>query len=328
MEIEKLSALRIGALGLPGDGIQAIAHGRKDQHFIESSIEIGNCYRIEAYACSEPNRHVNALPHPVNMRIGAASSIIPITNTDEFPRQYFNFCDRTTLDTLCDDENVSTDYFGILRGIEDKTKKDGSLYVVLTLMDASNQDIQVTLWEEVATSNERFDREAIENSPHPTILAVTAMKVTSFLGRLQLKSTFGTFTFINPKDAAIEGFLNSDRGIDDTTTATEQTTSSTSSAVNRELAYTMSTIIQKEKKDLAAQKDHHSGTVRGTVNRVSEVVVQATPPTTVIPTNPPVGSQQPKSKARIKQNPTAVKRLDFSTTDDGSATPKKSKKGD
>ncbi|KAI3705062.1 hypothetical protein L1987_75294 [Smallanthus sonchifolius] len=85
MEIEKLSALRIGALGLPGDGIQAIAHGRKDQHFIESSIEIGNCYRIEAYACSEPNRHVNALPHPVNMRIGAASSIIPITNTDEFP---------------------------------------------------------------------------------------------------------------------------------------------------------------------------------------------------------------------------------------------------
>ncbi|KAI3812854.1 hypothetical protein L1987_17567 [Smallanthus sonchifolius] len=148
-----------------GDGIQAIAHGRKDQQFVESSNEIGNCYCIEAYACVEPNRHVNAF---VNMRIGASSSIIPITNTDEFPRQYFNFCSRAT---LCDNENVATDYFGILRGIEDKTKKDGN----------PNQDIQVTLWEEVATSNERFDREAIKNSPHPTILAVTAMKVTSFL---------------------------------------------------------------------------------------------------------------------------------------------------
>ncbi|KAI3763375.1 hypothetical protein L1987_53832 [Smallanthus sonchifolius] len=139
MEIEKLSALRIKALGLPveiralrkwhprfklcdtcyvfvdrcGDGIQAIAHGRKDQQFVESSIEIGNCYRIEAYACSEPNKHVNALAHPVNMRIGAASSIVPITNTYEFPRQYFNFCSRTTLDTFCDDENVSTGHLHI-----------------------------------------------------------------------------------------------------------------------------------------------------------------------------------------------------------------------
>ncbi|KAI3763376.1 hypothetical protein L1987_53833 [Smallanthus sonchifolius] len=120
-------------------------------------------------------------------------------------------------------------------------------------MDASNQDIQVTLWEEVATSSERFDREAIENSPHPAILAVTAMKVTSFLGRLQLKSTFGTFTFVNPKDAAIEDFLNSDKGIHSTATATEQTTSSTSTAVNREAAYTMSSIIQKEKKELTAK---------------------------------------------------------------------------
>lgn len=87
---------------LQGDVIQAIAHNNKDWKFVESRINLMLCYKIENYVCVPTDQFINVLPHPVNIRIGCASSITPVADTETLPRQYFNFYIHENLEPLRD----------------------------------------------------------------------------------------------------------------------------------------------------------------------------------------------------------------------------------
>ncbi|MFS7968534.1 hypothetical protein Hanom_Chr09g00798641 [Helianthus anomalus] len=47
----------------------------------------------------------------------------------------------------------------------------------------SNQDITVTLWEEIATVKSRFNRAEIEAGVAPVILAMTGLKAKTYYGK-------------------------------------------------------------------------------------------------------------------------------------------------
>nr|XP_043630939.1 uncharacterized protein LOC122602302 [Erigeron canadensis] len=192
-----------------GVGIQAIAWGKKDQKHVESLIEVGNYFEIDRYACAKPVKYINALPHETNMRIGFTTLITPLEDLPKIPHHYFNFGTYQKLRDICDSEDEITDYNRRLQGIiEDKTKRDGSPFVTFNIIDISDEPIQVTLWNEIATTKNRFDRKSIEKATGPVIIAVTSMKVSSYSRRSALQSTGNTFVFLNPQTAETEHFLN------------------------------------------------------------------------------------------------------------------------
>ncbi|KAI3828745.1 hypothetical protein L1987_02854 [Smallanthus sonchifolius] len=234
MEVERIASLKLHATGLPievrvlrkwtphlkpndtcylfvdrfGDAIQAIAHNN-DQKYIDSKINVLKCYRIESYVCVPISPTINVVSHYVHLRIGAATSIDSIHDTDILPQQYFEFCQYENLDSLRGDSHQVIDFIGLLQGMEEKTTKDRKPFVNLTLTNASNHSIQTTLWKEIVTSSNIYNKQAIEKSEFPAVIAVTSMRIVQYQCRLQLSSTATTYVYLNPNSSLTEKLLNS-----------------------------------------------------------------------------------------------------------------------
>ncbi|KAD5317783.1 hypothetical protein E3N88_17729 [Mikania micrantha] len=67
-----------------------------------------------------------------------------------------------------------------------------------------NENIEVALWEEISTSSNRFNRKVVEESTHPTVITVTAVKVKGFFNTKQLWSAGATHVYLNPRCAETE----------------------------------------------------------------------------------------------------------------------------
>ncbi|KAJ0764326.1 putative nucleic acid-binding, replication factor A [Helianthus annuus] len=224
METERLSALRVGSPAKAihvrllrkwnpryqpqdicyifvdkfGDAIQAITESR-DKISVEPKLNMLMSYRIEHYVCGSISQYHNILSHPVNLRLGSIASIVPTPDNNELPRSYFNFCTYERLEPLCGSKDQVIDFIGLLQRIDDNMTKDNEPYVNLTLTDSNNNNIVATLWKEISTSKDRFNRSSIENSHYPSVIAVTAMKVirNRYLNNLQLWSTYPTYVYLN-----------------------------------------------------------------------------------------------------------------------------------
>ncbi|MFS7997992.1 putative nucleic acid-binding protein [Helianthus anomalus] len=118
-----------------GFGIQAVVKGDERKH-VEPKLDIQSCYKIEGYACIDPDDYTNTLSHPATMCIGSATTFTPIPDTMELPDLYFEFATRRKLELEAKKERGIIDYIGILQEIEDKTTKEGRPYVVLLLRDS------------------------------------------------------------------------------------------------------------------------------------------------------------------------------------------------
>ncbi|KAJ0780226.1 putative nucleic acid-binding protein [Helianthus annuus] len=182
-----------------GDAIQAITESR-DKISVEPKLNMLMSYHIEHYVCSSISQYHNILSHPVNLRLGSIASIVPTPDDDELPWFYFNFCTYERLEPLCGSKDQVIDFIGLLQRIDDNVTKDNEPYVNLTLTDSNNNNIVATLWKEISTSKDRFNRSSIENSHYPSVIAVTAMKVirNRYLNNLQLWSTYPTYVYLNP----------------------------------------------------------------------------------------------------------------------------------
>ncbi|KAK1414681.1 hypothetical protein QVD17_30431 [Tagetes erecta] len=121
----------------------------------------------------------------------------PIPDTGEIPRDHFDIATRERMEAACD-KDVLIDYIGILDDTNDKLTIDGKPFVVLKILDCSNQYIHATLWEEIAISLERYARPVIDCAKHPKIIALTALKVKVIGGRIRLQSTAATYVYLHP----------------------------------------------------------------------------------------------------------------------------------
>ncbi|KAD4888565.1 hypothetical protein E3N88_20638 [Mikania micrantha] len=181
-----------------GEAIVAIAH-KEERRYVEPKLTVLSCYKIEDYVCVPANSYVNIINHTVALRIGAAASIEKLVDKETLPRLYFEFCPYENIDALLESSQHLIDYIGLITARNYKTKPNtGEPYLRLTLTNSSGQSIEVTIWKEIISKYDRFDKEAIDNAKHPAIVAATSLRVGQFQGQTQLSSTAATYVYLNP----------------------------------------------------------------------------------------------------------------------------------
>ncbi|KAK1413957.1 hypothetical protein QVD17_29694 [Tagetes erecta] len=180
-----------------GVAVQALAKG-SEQRSVEARLRIGSCYLMQNYACSKLLPHCNVLTHSTNLIIGGATTFTAIPDNGEIPTSYFDFASRQRMERACDKEVEFIDYNVILINIENKLTTTEKPYVILKVKDCSNEIMYITLWEEIATSVQRFNRPIIQAAADPVIIGLTSLKVRSFNGKLKLQSSAATHVYLNP----------------------------------------------------------------------------------------------------------------------------------
>ncbi|KAK9052994.1 hypothetical protein SSX86_029624 [Deinandra increscens subsp. villosa] len=181
---------------IEADGIHAIAAASYKQAY-DAPLELLNCYRIATFACEDPVIYLKTVDHPVSLRFGSTATITTIPDSMIYPRLYFNFTKYEDLTESTEASDVYIDFIGLVDHIVDATKKDRDPYVRMFLKTERNT-ITTTLWKEIVTSPDRFNRAELDSTTRPCTVSLTAVKVTKHRGWFQLTSTPATYTYINP----------------------------------------------------------------------------------------------------------------------------------
>ncbi|KAK9079892.1 hypothetical protein SSX86_001565 [Deinandra increscens subsp. villosa] len=93
---------------------------------------------------------------------------------ESIPRTYFEFQKRENLHLFEDTKKrYVVDYIGRLGHIQDLIDGDQKPFVRLTLLDASDNPIVLTLWNETIIAPEKFNRAALNSASFPAIVAAT-----------------------------------------------------------------------------------------------------------------------------------------------------------
>ncbi|KAK9073902.1 hypothetical protein SSX86_006496 [Deinandra increscens subsp. villosa] len=130
------------------------------------------------------------------------TTVTPLGPRD-IPTMYFKFAFRHMLEERTKDKYPNlTDYYGRVVKCIGLQQNNDYRTVKITLLDHTGQDIVVTLWQSIALS---FTKEDIIGQ----ILVVSAVKVTKYLGKLQLESTDITVTYINPPLPNLQEIISS-----------------------------------------------------------------------------------------------------------------------
>ncbi|KAK9070869.1 hypothetical protein SSX86_009437 [Deinandra increscens subsp. villosa] len=191
-----------------GDAIQAVAHGQRNIRFAEGKLELHLCYRIEGYVCDSVDSYLNIISHPVHLLLGPAATITQVDKPDDFPSHYFEPMIYSELRSICDKKEEVTDYIGFLQRKEYRPTKSKDQMLKLIISDSRGRRITAALWKEVNQSPDKVDKQQLEEAELPTLIALTSVKVTDFMGTLQLQSTPATYLYINPVSPVIDLLLD------------------------------------------------------------------------------------------------------------------------
>ncbi|CAH1453121.1 unnamed protein product [Lactuca virosa] len=176
-----------------GDAIEACGC-LGDKGYFDSIIRMDGCYSVSNYVCDNANTFFVTVPHKTKIKLGRAAKFEEIRD-DGFPVYYFNFLAYGQLGARLDNHKTLTDYIGRVENVYEVVRTQGNAILKLKLENLSGTMIETTFWDEAANS---FDKEAIEALPSPVIVAITSMKVTQYLGNLQLTATPASYIYINP----------------------------------------------------------------------------------------------------------------------------------
>ncbi|KAL8261682.1 hypothetical protein R6Q59_025731 [Mikania micrantha] len=199
-----------------GDAIQVFSED-DGNNSICASIQIMNCYRLERYVCSRAPAQMKVVAHPAALRIGRASSIIPIENNSLIPSTYFNFIGYEHLRSRLNNhqlltgqptflnkkliilynyfyKDLPTDYVGKIDDTWYENTNNGTV-MRLKIADPIKEPIHITLWPEIACS---VNTEPIINADHHVVVAVTSLKVIEFRDKIRLESTSATHVYVDP----------------------------------------------------------------------------------------------------------------------------------
>ncbi|CAH1444105.1 unnamed protein product [Lactuca virosa] len=158
-----------------GDAIQ-ILRQRTSQDYIESVLNVSNCYTISDYSCPELDKYQKVLENDFYIDVGLSSVIKPIPNTITIPTTSFRFVSKPQLLELGEHPPYYPDFIGMLSKIRDCTKHDGQPYVLIILTDSSGDEIPINLWKECITNPTKFNRSLLAPPPAMTVVAVTNLK--------------------------------------------------------------------------------------------------------------------------------------------------------
>ncbi|KAK9054675.1 hypothetical protein SSX86_025754 [Deinandra increscens subsp. villosa] len=178
------------------DGIHAVAAPSYKSAY-DNPLALQGCYRILCFSCDDPPTYLKTIDRPISLRFGSTATVTPLEDSLIYPKLYFDFTEYENLVESTPAADVFTDFIGLIDHVVDAKTQDNAPYIRLFLKDGRNS-ITATLWKEIIVSNERFSRTALDATPRPCTIAVTAVKVSKHKGWFQLTSTPATYTYINP----------------------------------------------------------------------------------------------------------------------------------
>nr|KAJ0201657.1 hypothetical protein LSAT_V11C600324730 [Lactuca sativa] len=82
-----------------GDAIQILGQ-RTNQSYIESILNVSECYTISEYSCPELDKYQKVLENDFYINIGLSSVIKPLANTITIPTTWFRFASKSQLTEL------------------------------------------------------------------------------------------------------------------------------------------------------------------------------------------------------------------------------------
>nr|KAJ0190099.1 hypothetical protein LSAT_V11C800434990 [Lactuca sativa] len=160
---------------MSGDAIQILGQ-RTNQSYIESVLNVSECYTISEYNCPELDKYQKVLENDFYIDVGLNCVIKPLANTIIIPATWFRFASKSQLTELGEHPPYYPDFIGMLSKIRDCTKHDGQPYVLLILTDDRGNEVPINLWKECFTNPIKFNRSLITPPPTMTVVAVTNLK--------------------------------------------------------------------------------------------------------------------------------------------------------
>ncbi|CAI9295921.1 unnamed protein product [Lactuca saligna] len=131
-----ISELKADGIGGPlqADAIQILGQ-RTNQSYIESVLNVSECYIISDYSCPELDKYQKVLENDIYIDVGLKSSIQRIPDTITIPKTWFRFVSKSQLIELGEAPPYYPDFIGVLSKIRDCTKANGEPFVLLILSD-------------------------------------------------------------------------------------------------------------------------------------------------------------------------------------------------
>ncbi|KAL8255655.1 hypothetical protein R6Q59_030722, partial [Mikania micrantha] len=150
------------------------------------------------------------------LKIGKATTIIPMTEINNIPHHYFNFVPYNDLTARVYHDKILTDYIGIIKTVHGDHKQPDSI-IRLDVANQSGEQIQITLWPEIASL---VDIEALTNKKQHVVAAISSLRVSEFKGKIQMASTSATRVHTDPDINIAKTILASYTAQEDTNTPT------------------------------------------------------------------------------------------------------------
>ncbi|CAI9285360.1 unnamed protein product [Lactuca saligna] len=177
-----------------GDAIQILGQ-RTNQSYIESVLNVSECYTISKYSCPKLHKYQKVLENDFYIDVGLSSIIKPLPNTITIPATWFRFASKSQLTEPGEHPPYDPDFVGMLSKIRDSTKHVGQPYVLLILTDDRGNEVLINLWKECFTNPRKFNRSLITPPPAMTVVAVTNLKPSLFGGTLRHGSSHATHVY-------------------------------------------------------------------------------------------------------------------------------------
>ncbi|KAI7729105.1 hypothetical protein M8C21_003288, partial [Ambrosia artemisiifolia] len=96
-------------------------------------------------------------------------------------KEYYEFAARNRLDIQLNKTRGVVDYIGILQDTWHGTTNDQKPYIIMTIIDCSNQPITVALWSHIINSPIRYNKKQIESAQEPVIVGFPALRGKTFV---------------------------------------------------------------------------------------------------------------------------------------------------
>ncbi|KAK9058255.1 hypothetical protein SSX86_023095 [Deinandra increscens subsp. villosa] len=165
---------------------------------VDNKVFLYKCYLLTGYVVDPPRKIGRVVDQAVTIIVGDRAEFHAI---DELPiqKQFYSFAPYSSLEGRYHPTAKTvllTDYLCKIQRVSIVFQRSNINMLKMVVSDHSREPIEITLWEKIAfTYANLLAREKV--------IAVSSLKVTKYLGTLQLESTAATTIVI---DLAIEGY--------------------------------------------------------------------------------------------------------------------------
>ncbi|KAI3774020.1 hypothetical protein L1987_48562 [Smallanthus sonchifolius] len=111
-----------------GDAIQDFA-AKIDKDNIDARLSMMPCYQIDSYVCRATRPGMRTVRHDATLKIGKATTIIPVNDNESILHYYFEFQPYAALNNRINDNSVLTDYIGTVESKFDGTTTHNDPYL-------------------------------------------------------------------------------------------------------------------------------------------------------------------------------------------------------